>query len=84
MLYESNQPRRYKLGLIKTLLIGIERIYSNDALKNEEIERLKTVLTKSGYPKHIIRKDIKEGHLSIKRLSNKNKIMKLKRIHILR
>jgi hypothetical protein len=69
MLYDSNQPGRYKLGLIKTLLIRIERICSTDAFKKDEIKRIKNVLSQNGYPNHIIKKGIKEGYLLIKRFN---------------
>ncbi|CAF3277607.1 unnamed protein product, partial [Rotaria sp. Silwood2] len=42
-------------------------ICSTDAYRNEETKRLKIVLSKNGYPNHIIRKGIKEGQLLIKR-----------------
>jgi hypothetical protein len=43
MLYDSNQPRSYKLSLIKTLLIRIDRICSNNIHRSYEINRLKKI-----------------------------------------
>ena len=69
MLYDSNQPRRYKLGLIKTLIIRIERICSTEDHKKEEISRIHKVLEQNGYPKHIISKGIREARKLINHLN---------------
>ncbi|CAF4419852.1 unnamed protein product, partial [Adineta steineri] len=61
MLWDSNQNRRYKIGLIKTLVIRIYRICSTPNLINEELNLLRKTLINNGYPPHIIRRGISEG-----------------------
>jgi hypothetical protein len=73
MLWDCNQNRRYKIGLIKTLVIRIYRICSTTSLINKELQLLKTTLTNNGYPPHIIRRGIAEGQLLIRTRSQMNK-----------
>ncbi|CAF1179846.1 unnamed protein product [Adineta steineri] len=79
MLWDSNQNRRYKIGLIKTLVIRIYRICSTPNLINEELNLLRKTLINNGYPPHIIRRGISEGEILIRMRSqtkkddNKNK-----------
>jgi hypothetical protein len=68
LLWDSNQCRKYKIGLIKTLTIRIQRICSNTSLAKEETDRLTQTLINNGYPYHIIRRGIKEGEIIAKRL----------------
>ncbi|CAF4594349.1 unnamed protein product [Rotaria sp. Silwood2] len=56
MLWDSNQNRRYKLGLIKTLVIRIHRICSKQSIIRNELNLLRKTLTDNGYPPHIIRR----------------------------
>ena len=77
MLYDSNQPRRYKLGLIRTLIIRIDRICSTEDHKEKEINRIRMVLSKNSYLKHLINKGIREAiilnrHLVLKQQRNKS------------
>jgi hypothetical protein len=58
MLWDSNQNRQYKLGLIKTLVIRILRICSTPEFVTEELNLLRKALRHNGYPSHIIRKEI--------------------------
>ena len=60
LLYDSNQPRKYKLGLIRSLYIRILRICSNERYVRIETNNLFQVLHKNGYPENIIKKGIKE------------------------
>ena len=69
MLWDSCQNRRYKLGLIRTLVIRIYRICSTETAKKEELDTLRSTLLDNGYPLHIIRRGIKEGEVLIKRMS---------------
>ena len=69
MLWDSNQNRRYKLGLIKTLVIRIYRICSNQSIITDELNLLRKTLTNNGYPPHIIRRGIIEGEVLIRRMS---------------
>lgn len=73
MLWDSNQNRRYKLGLIKTLVIRIYRICSSKEIIEKELNLLRTTLTDNGYPSHIIRRGIAEGETLIRTTSNKKK-----------
>lgn len=68
LLWESNQCRKYKLGLIKTLTVRVLRICSTPQLIDDETERLRATLRTNGYPPHIIRRGIREGHIIAKRL----------------
>ncbi|CAF1454439.1 unnamed protein product, partial [Didymodactylos carnosus] len=70
LLYESNQCRRYKQGLIKTLTVRILRICSTPQLIETQLKRLTDILGDNGYPSHIIRKGILEGKVIAKRLEN--------------
>jgi hypothetical protein len=67
MLFASNQCRKYKLGLIKTLMVRILRICSTPQLIQNETERLRTTLKANGYPPHIIRRGIREGEIIVAR-----------------
>ncbi|CAF1416142.1 unnamed protein product [Didymodactylos carnosus] len=79
LLYQSNQCRRYKLGLIKTLTVRILRICSTPQLIETQLKRLTDILGDNGYPSHIIRKGILEGKVIAKRLENPKhrKVIKL-------
>lgn len=72
LLYESNQCREYKLGLIRTLVTRIYLICSTQELIEKEIELMKKTLTSNGYPSHLIRKGIREGQVISKRIINGN------------
>ncbi|CAF4824088.1 unnamed protein product, partial [Rotaria magnacalcarata] len=56
MLWDSSQNRRYKLSLIKTLVIRIYRICSSKEIVTQELHLLRTTLTNNGYPPHIIKR----------------------------
>jgi hypothetical protein len=68
LLWESNQCRKYKLGLIKTLMVRILRICSTPQMIHQETERLRSTLKANGYPQHIIRRGIREGEVIVTRL----------------
>ena len=70
LLYESNQCRRYKIGLIRTLTIRILRICSNEQLRGKEIITMKETLINNGYPHKVIQRGIKEGENIVKRLND--------------
>lgn len=70
LLYESNQCRRYKLGLIRTLAIRIIRICSNDEYKQDELRLMKETLINNGYPLHLIRRGIKEGECVVRKMTS--------------
>ncbi|CAF1389693.1 unnamed protein product [Adineta ricciae] len=75
MLWDSNQNRRYKLGLIRTLVIRIYRICSKQSLVERELSLLRKTLVNNGYPPHIIRRGIIEGEVIIKRMNqNQTKV----------
>ena len=73
LLWDSSQNRRYKLGLIKTLVIRIYRICSSKEIVNRELSLLRKTLTNNGYPLHIIRRGIAEAEVLIRRQSYNKK-----------
>ena len=68
LLWESNQCRKYKLGLIKTLMVRILRICSTPQHVQDETERLRRTLKANGYSPHIIKRGIREGDVIVTRL----------------
>ena len=81
LLWDSSQNRRYKLGLIKTLVIRIYRICSIKEIVNRELSLLRKTLANNGYPPHIIRRGIAEAEVLIRRQSdNKKNVNKKKKI----
>ncbi|CAF2140345.1 unnamed protein product [Rotaria magnacalcarata] len=68
LLWDSNQCRKYKIGLIKTLTIRIQRICSNETIAKAEKRKLEETLKNNGYPTHIIRRGIKAGEAIAKRI----------------
>ena len=56
--WTSLTSRKYKIGLIYGLLDRIWRICSEETDKMEEIEKLKIILQKNEYPKHVVDKEI--------------------------
>ena len=75
MLWDSNQNRRYKLGLVKTLVIRIYRICSSKEIIEKELDVLRVTLNDNGYPPHIVRRGIAEGEALIRTMSNNKKDM---------
>ena len=73
LLWDSSQNRRYKLGLIKTLVICIYRICSSKEIVNRELSLLRKTLTNNGYPPHIIRRGIAEAQTLIRMRSDNKK-----------
>ncbi len=69
MLWDSCQNRRYKLGLIRTLVIRIYRICSTERAIKKELNVLRSTLSENGYPSHIIKRGISQGEILIKRMS---------------
>ena len=67
MLWDSCQNRRYKLGLIKALVIRIYRICSTQKIINYELNNLISTLKQNGYPLHIIKRGISEARAIEKR-----------------
>ncbi|CAF4410745.1 unnamed protein product, partial [Didymodactylos carnosus] len=68
MLYESNQCRIYKLGLIRTLAIRILRICSSNEFVKIELKKLRQLMIINGYPNNVIRRAIKEAEIIVHRL----------------
>ena len=73
LLWDSSQNRRYKIGLIKTLVIRIYRICSSKEIINKELSLLRKALTNNGYPPHIIRRGIAEAQTLIRMRSDNKK-----------
>ena len=76
LLYESNQCRRYKIGLIRTLTIRILLICSTQKYITEELKTMKQTLINNGYPEHLIKRGIKQGEITAKRIKDNTKIEK--------
>lgn len=67
LLWESCQNRKYKIGLIKTLVIRIYRICSTNEIIKKELKQLKEILQNNGYPPHIIKRGISEGEIIVRK-----------------
>ena len=70
LLYEGNQCRKYKLGLIHTLGIRTLLICSTSTHKDNELTLMKETLKINGYPQHLIRRGIREGEAIVKKILN--------------
>ena len=65
MLRNSSKNRRYKLELIKILVIHIYRICLNEEIMIKELNLLGIILTNNGYPPHIIKSSISDEEILI-------------------
>ncbi|CAM4855531.1 unnamed protein product [Rotaria socialis] len=74
MLYESNQSRQYKIGLIRTLVIRILLICSTISHQETELNTLKTTLIHNGYPMHLIKRGIREANCIVNKMNNKKEL----------
>ena len=74
MLWDSCQNRRYKLGLIRTLVMRIYRICSTEKGIKNEIGLLKQTLEKNGYPPHIVKRGVLEAEILLKKESQKDAV----------
>ncbi|CAF2145990.1 unnamed protein product [Rotaria magnacalcarata] len=74
MLYESNQSRQYKIGLIRTLVIRILLICSTISHQETELNTLKTTLIHNGYPMHLIKRGIREANCIVNKMNNKKEV----------
>ena len=63
MLWDSCQNRRYKLGLIRTLVMRIYRICSTEKGIKNEISSLRQKLEKNGYSSHIMKRGVLEAEI---------------------
>lgn len=63
--WTSNQPRKYKINLIKCLCNRAKRICSSDSLFKQELEYYKNIFIKNGYPMNVIKKTIRSVELNI-------------------
>ena len=70
LLYESNQPRKYKLGLIQALYLRSLQLCSEEVYLKIERDHLVKTLQMNGYLLHIIQQGIKEANIVYKRLNN--------------
>jgi hypothetical protein len=57
--WNSNQPRNYKINLIKCLCLRAKRICSSAALYKQQLEYYKKVFINNGYPINIIKKTMR-------------------------
>ena len=60
LLFKSNQCRKYKLSLIRSLAIHILLIYSSEKYSHTELQQLRHMLHNNGYPNHMINRRISE------------------------
>ena len=63
--WTSNQPRKYKINLIKCLCNRAKRICSSDTLFKQELEYYKNIFVANGYRLNIIKKTIRSIELNI-------------------
>jgi hypothetical protein len=56
--WKSLTALKYKIGLINCLLNRIWRICTTQELRNEEVKRLKIILSKNEYPENIVNQTI--------------------------
>ena len=73
LLWDSSQNRRYKIGLIKTLVILTYCTCSRKEIVNKELDLLRKALINNGYPLHIIRRGIAEAEVIIRMKSDSKK-----------
>jgi hypothetical protein len=57
--WTSNQPRSYKINLIKCLCTRAKRICSSESLFKQQIEYYQRIFVANGYPLNIIKKTIR-------------------------
>ena len=58
--WNSFVPRRFKINLINCLLDRCHRICSSYEVICDEFEQIKVMLSRNGYPKHVLDKCIRE------------------------
>ena len=57
--YQSHVDNRYKKGLLRTMLDRAHRLSSSWTHFSDECDRLKTVFSRSKYPKHLVNSTIR-------------------------
>ena len=77
--WSGNQPRNYKINLIKCLCTRAKRICSYDILFEQELEYCKNIFITQGYPINVVKKMIcsMELNTSTKRSSENTKDCRL-------
>ncbi|CAF1001348.1 unnamed protein product [Rotaria sordida] len=75
--WTSNQPRSYKINLIKCLCTRAKRICSSDNLFKQELEYYKSTFITNGYPINIIKKTIRSIELNINKEKQIHNIRKI-------
>ena len=76
LLYESNQCRQYKIGLIRTLVIRILLMCSTTSYQGIELNTLHSTLIHNGYPIHPITRGIREANHIVNKVNNKTESIK--------
>ena len=69
LLWDSSQNRKYKVGLIRTLVLRIYRICSKKEMVEKKLNELKNTLQMNGYPSHIVNRGISERELIYRKQS---------------
>ena len=59
--YKSNAPTKWKAGLIKCFIHRAKTICSNQTKLDQEINNLRNIFSKNGYPKHFFEKVVREN-----------------------
>ena len=59
--YKSNVPTKWKVGLIKCFIHRAKIICSDKSSLNEEMEKLREIFSRNGYPKYFFDKISSEG-----------------------
>ena len=73
MKWTSNQPKRYKINLIKCSAYRAVRICSSDILLKTELDYCRKTFTANGYPQNVINKALRRFKLNKTQNSNKQR-----------
>ena len=74
--WTSNQPRIYKISLIKCLCNRAKRICSTENLFKKELNYYRNIFIKNGYPINVVKKIIRKFELNINNNNNDNNMNK--------
>ncbi|CAF3835154.1 unnamed protein product [Rotaria sp. Silwood1] len=81
MKWTSNQPKQYKINLIKCLCNRAVRICSSDALLKKELDYYNKTFLANGYPLNIIKKTMRKIELN-KTINTQQKLTNTETIYI--
>ncbi|CAF1438402.1 unnamed protein product [Didymodactylos carnosus] len=75
--WTGNQPRNYKINLIKCLCFHAKRMCSSNSLFKQQLEYYKKIFIANGYPCNVVKKTIRSIELSINKKQPGLNIQKL-------